>query len=238
MEIISFSVTCMVHILPQCKAKTSVLHKSFNFPLFESQKKNISRALISSFQQSASGYWVTILMSHSLTPGAALLAHPGEDATGDIIVVSAPRCTLLRTTEELGLCKTYSNGDMEAFSYDDREKFKDSGKLCKTTCNNVCLCMHVDIQRTVHPRLNTTYISTYLLCYVFILFLWCKLSSNGYIRCRCNTSTFSRRSHFGCGAYKCGKKIQQSALMYLSKNHELPTQNNLPMFTSLSTCGS
>uniref|UniRef100_A0A3Q3VQR9 Anoctamin n=1 Tax=Mola mola TaxID=94237 RepID=A0A3Q3VQR9_MOLML len=58
--------------------------------------------------------------------GAALLAHPGEDASGDIIVVSAPRCTLLRTTEELGLCKTYSNGNMEAFSYDDREKFKDS----------------------------------------------------------------------------------------------------------------
>uniref|UniRef100_A0A8C6USC6 Anoctamin n=1 Tax=Neogobius melanostomus TaxID=47308 RepID=A0A8C6USC6_9GOBI len=59
--------------------------------------------------------------------GAGLLAHPGEDASGDIIVVSAPRCTLLRTTEELGLCKTYKNGDMEAFSYDDRDNFKDSG---------------------------------------------------------------------------------------------------------------
>uniref|UniRef100_A0A673AAQ3 Anoctamin n=1 Tax=Sphaeramia orbicularis TaxID=375764 RepID=A0A673AAQ3_9TELE len=58
--------------------------------------------------------------------GAALLAHPGEDASGDIIVVSAPRCTLLRATEELGLCKTYSSGEMEAFSYDDKDNFKDS----------------------------------------------------------------------------------------------------------------
>lgn len=63
-----------------------------------------------------------------LTSGAALLAHPGEDASGDIIVVSAPRCTLLRATEELGLCKMYSNGNMEAFSYDDRDNFKDSGE--------------------------------------------------------------------------------------------------------------
>ncbi|KAM9351596.1 anoctamin-10 [Symphorus nematophorus] len=61
--------------------------------------------------------------------GAALLAHPGEEATGDIIVVSAPRCTLLRATEELGLCKTYSNGDMEAFSYNDRDNFKDSDNM-------------------------------------------------------------------------------------------------------------
>ncbi|XP_071315385.1 anoctamin-10 [Trachinotus anak] len=61
--------------------------------------------------------------------GAALLAHPGEDASGDIIVVSAPRCTLLRATEELGLCKPYRNGDMEAFSYSDRDNFKDSDNL-------------------------------------------------------------------------------------------------------------
>lgn len=70
-----------------------------------------------------------ILMPYCLTTGAALLAHPGEDATGDIIVVSAPRCTLLRATEELGLCKMYNNGNMEAFSYDDRDNFKDSGML-------------------------------------------------------------------------------------------------------------
>lgn len=61
--------------------------------------------------------------------GAALLAHPGEDASGDIIVVSAPRCTLLRATEELGLCKTYRSGDMEAFSYDDKGNFKDSDNM-------------------------------------------------------------------------------------------------------------
>lgn len=65
---------------------------------------------------------------HCLHAGAALLAHPGEDPTGDVIVVSAPRCTLLRATEELGLCKMYSDGNMEAFSYDDKDNFKDSGK--------------------------------------------------------------------------------------------------------------
>uniref|UniRef100_H3CQS8 Anoctamin n=1 Tax=Tetraodon nigroviridis TaxID=99883 RepID=H3CQS8_TETNG len=58
--------------------------------------------------------------------GAALLAHPGEDATGDIIVLSAPRCTLLRAAEELGLCKLYSDGNMEAFCYEDKDNFKDS----------------------------------------------------------------------------------------------------------------
>ncbi len=61
------------------------------------------------------------------------MAHPGEDASGDIIMVSAPRCTLLRATEELGLCKTYSNGKMEAFSYHDRDNFKDSGKAGTVT---------------------------------------------------------------------------------------------------------
>ncbi|XP_010882344.2 anoctamin-10 [Esox lucius] len=55
--------------------------------------------------------------------GAALLAHPGEDECGDVIVVSAPRCTLLRATEDLGLCKKYRNGDMVAFSYQDRDNF-------------------------------------------------------------------------------------------------------------------
>ncbi|XP_037623803.1 anoctamin-10 [Sebastes umbrosus] len=61
--------------------------------------------------------------------GAGLLAHPGEDASGDIIVVSVPRCTLLKATEELGLCKTYRSGDMEAFSYHDRDNFKDSDNM-------------------------------------------------------------------------------------------------------------
>ncbi|KAM9816357.1 anoctamin-10 isoform 1-T1 [Syngnathus typhle] len=61
--------------------------------------------------------------------GAALLAHPGEDATGDIIMVSAPRCTLLQATEELGLCKTFKNGEMETFSYDNRENFRHSDNM-------------------------------------------------------------------------------------------------------------
>ncbi|XP_031731503.1 anoctamin-10 [Anarrhichthys ocellatus] len=61
--------------------------------------------------------------------GAALLAHPGEEATGDIIVLSAPRCTLLKATEELGLCKTYRSGEMEAFSYNDRDNFNDSDNM-------------------------------------------------------------------------------------------------------------
>lgn len=57
------------------------------------------------------------------------MAHPGEDATGNIIVLSAPRCTLLRATEELGLCKNYRNNSMEAFAYNDRDNFKDSGRV-------------------------------------------------------------------------------------------------------------
>uniref|UniRef100_H2M9L6 Anoctamin n=1 Tax=Oryzias latipes TaxID=8090 RepID=H2M9L6_ORYLA len=61
--------------------------------------------------------------------GAGLLAHPGEDAQSSIIVVSAPRCTLLRATEELGLCKTYHTGEMEAFSYNDRDNFRNSNNM-------------------------------------------------------------------------------------------------------------
>ncbi|XP_061891860.1 anoctamin-10 [Entelurus aequoreus] len=61
--------------------------------------------------------------------GAALLAHPGEDASGDIIVVSAPRCTLQRAAEELGLCKTYCTGEMENFSYEDRDNFRHSDNM-------------------------------------------------------------------------------------------------------------
>ncbi|XP_064191976.1 anoctamin-10 [Anguilla rostrata] len=56
--------------------------------------------------------------------GAHLLAHPGEDSDGDIILVAAPRCTLLRVTEELGLCKPYDDGSMAAFSCHDRDSFK------------------------------------------------------------------------------------------------------------------
>ncbi|KAL1247372.1 hypothetical protein QQF64_022748 [Cirrhinus molitorella] len=55
--------------------------------------------------------------------GAQLLVHPGEDMKGDMIVVAAPRCTLLRVTEDLGLCKTYQDGNMTAFSFEDRDNF-------------------------------------------------------------------------------------------------------------------
>ncbi|XP_049578608.1 anoctamin-10 isoform X3 [Syngnathus scovelli] len=44
-------------------------------------------------------------------------------------MVSAPRCTLLQATEELGLCKTYKNGEMETFSYDNRENFRHSDNM-------------------------------------------------------------------------------------------------------------
>ncbi|XP_056138107.1 anoctamin-10 [Lampris incognitus] len=72
---------------------------------------------------------IKLIESTEKDGGAALLAHPGEDADGDIIVISAPRCTLLRATEELGLCKAYCNGDMAAFSYHDRDNFKDSDNM-------------------------------------------------------------------------------------------------------------
>lgn len=74
-------------------------------------------------------------------PGAGLLAHPGEEATGNIIVLSAPRCTLLQATEELGLCKMYCSGDMEAFAYDDRDNFRDSGRALGATAQvPLCIC--------------------------------------------------------------------------------------------------
>ena len=57
-----------------------------------------------------------------------MLAHPGEDECGNVIVVSAPRCTLLRATEDLGLCKKYRNEEMASFSYHDRDNFTNVGK--------------------------------------------------------------------------------------------------------------
>ncbi|XP_015457875.3 anoctamin-10 [Astyanax mexicanus] len=55
--------------------------------------------------------------------GAGLLAHPGEDASWGRIVVAAPRCTLLKVTEDLGLCKADKDGNMITFSFNDRDKF-------------------------------------------------------------------------------------------------------------------
>uniref|UniRef100_A0A8C4Z0U7 Anoctamin n=1 Tax=Gadus morhua TaxID=8049 RepID=A0A8C4Z0U7_GADMO len=71
--------------------------------------------------------WVITLIATAVKQGGAgLSAHPGEEPSGDIIVVSAPRCTLLRAAEELGLCKPYRTGDMTAFSYHDRSNFRDA----------------------------------------------------------------------------------------------------------------
>ncbi|XDV53126.1 hypothetical protein PO909_021708 [Leuciscus waleckii] len=68
--------------------------------------------------------WIMSMISAPVKAGGAqLLVHPGEDMKGDMIVVAAPRCTLLRVTEDLGLCKTYQDGNMTAFSFDDRDNF-------------------------------------------------------------------------------------------------------------------
>ncbi|XP_043084259.1 anoctamin-10 [Puntigrus tetrazona] len=68
--------------------------------------------------------WIMSVISAPVKAGGAqLLVHPGEDMKGDMIVVAAPRCTLLRVTEDLGLCKTYQDGNMTAFSFEDRNNF-------------------------------------------------------------------------------------------------------------------
>ncbi|KAL0968243.1 hypothetical protein UPYG_G00264240 [Umbra pygmaea] len=68
--------------------------------------------------------WLISLIEDSKRHGgAALLAHPGDDECGDVIVVSASRCNLLKATEDLGLCKKYQDGDMIPFSYQDRDNF-------------------------------------------------------------------------------------------------------------------
>ncbi|KAI5105450.1 hypothetical protein C0J45_5122, partial [Silurus meridionalis] len=68
--------------------------------------------------------WIMAMISASHKSGGAhLLAHPGEDASWGRIVVAAPRCTLLRSTEELGLCKADKEGNMFLFSFHDRNNF-------------------------------------------------------------------------------------------------------------------
>ncbi|XP_076878361.1 anoctamin-10 [Brachyhypopomus gauderio] len=68
--------------------------------------------------------WImgVISAAHS-SGGAELLAHPGEDAGWARIVVAAPPCTLLRATEDLGLCRADRDGNMTAFSFSDRHCF-------------------------------------------------------------------------------------------------------------------
>ncbi|CAL8263405.1 unnamed protein product [Merluccius merluccius] len=85
--------------------------------------------LRSGLQQQTKDWIITLIATAVKQGGAALSAHPGEEPSGDIIVVSAPRCTLLRATEELGLCKAYHNGDMTAFSYHDRNNFQNADNV-------------------------------------------------------------------------------------------------------------
>ncbi|XP_015223720.2 anoctamin-10 [Lepisosteus oculatus] len=74
--------------------------------------------------QPATKQWIiSKIESHAKDGGAQLLAHPGEDDDGDMILVSAPRCTLLQAAEYLGLAKRYNDGSMMIFSYKDRANF-------------------------------------------------------------------------------------------------------------------
>ncbi|KAK7117430.1 hypothetical protein R3I94_022864 [Phoxinus phoxinus] len=76
--------------------------------------------------------WIMSMISAPVMAGGAqLLVHPGEDMKGDMIVVAAPRCTLLRVTEDLGLCKTYQDDNMTAFSFDDRDNFRNIDDMQK-----------------------------------------------------------------------------------------------------------
>lgn len=60
--------------------------------------------------------------------GAHLLVHPGEDASWGRIAVAAPRCSLLKATEELGLSKADKEGNMIVFSFHDRNNFSSISK--------------------------------------------------------------------------------------------------------------
>ncbi|MGH0130772.1 UNVERIFIED_CONTAM: hypothetical protein FKN15_066301 [Acipenser sinensis] len=48
---------------------------------------------------------------------------------GDMILVAAPTCTLLRNAEAMGLSKPYRDGTMLAFSYPDRASFKNADNI-------------------------------------------------------------------------------------------------------------
>ncbi|XP_072519154.1 anoctamin-10 [Salminus brasiliensis] len=74
--------------------------------------------------------WIMAMISApQVSGGAGLLAHPGEDASWGRIVVAAPRCSLLKATEDLGLCKADTDGNMITFSFTDRDKFSNIGDM-------------------------------------------------------------------------------------------------------------
>ncbi|XP_012688571.2 anoctamin-10 [Clupea harengus] len=74
--------------------------------------------------------WMMRLLSRPQTQGGAgLLVHPGEDDFNDVLLLSAPRCTLLQATEELGLCRPDHDGNMATFSYHNKQLFRHSDNM-------------------------------------------------------------------------------------------------------------
>ncbi|XP_063052979.1 anoctamin-10 [Engraulis encrasicolus] len=72
--------------------------------------------------------WMMRLLAKTPTQGGAgLLVHPGEDDFSDVLLLSAPGCTLLQAAEELGLCRADKEGEMAAFSFHNKELFTNSG---------------------------------------------------------------------------------------------------------------
>lgn len=74
--------------------------------------------------------WMMKLLSKPASHGGAgLLVHPGEDDSSEVLLLSAPRCTLLQAAEELGLWKADLQGNMASFSYHNRQQFKHSENM-------------------------------------------------------------------------------------------------------------
>ncbi|KAL2093683.1 hypothetical protein ACEWY4_010995 [Coilia grayii] len=74
--------------------------------------------------------WMMRLLAKSPTQGGAgLLVHPGEDDFSDVLLLSAPRCTLLQAAEDLGLCRADLHGEMAAFSFHNKQLFTNSDNM-------------------------------------------------------------------------------------------------------------
>ncbi|KAM9470538.1 anoctamin-10 isoform 1-T2 [Clarias gariepinus] len=81
---------------------------------------------------SSTKQWIMAMISASHKAGGAhLMVHPGEDASWGRIAVAAPRCTLLKATEELGLCKADKEGNMIVFTFHDRNNFDNIDNMQK-----------------------------------------------------------------------------------------------------------
>uniref|UniRef100_A0A3B4EGA6 Anoctamin n=1 Tax=Pygocentrus nattereri TaxID=42514 RepID=A0A3B4EGA6_PYGNA len=79
--------------------------------------------LADNVQPNTKQWLMAMISANQKSGGAGLLAHPGEDASWGRIVVAAPRCTLLKATEDLGLCKADKDGNMITFSFNDLDNF-------------------------------------------------------------------------------------------------------------------